>query len=133
MPAYSHGAARNLAHWQDSGDMYNTPDTRKVPLPARTTTYLTQHGYVEAPKPPDLTSERTPRRPTTGVTITHADVEMWRVRNLPHLYDEWYVDHMNDLRDAAVPDDMCDWDCNFCKRSVITRDITDTCPNCGRA
>jgi hypothetical protein len=131
-PGLSRGAARNLTHWVDSVDMYNQTDTGKVALPARLHTYVTPHGLVQVPTPPDLTAERTTRPPVTGITLTNADMEMWRVRNLPHLYDDWYVDHMNDLREASVPDDMCDWDCGWCKRSVITRHLDDMCPSCGK-
>lgn len=117
-------SARSLNHWQDSADMFNTPDTGKCDV---------SPAYADI-----LAIRANPKPPTKHISLgpmVSADHELWRVRNLPHLYDDWYIDLVNEQREQYVDTlgDVTDWDCKWCKHSVITQNTRDLCPNCGRA
>jgi hypothetical protein len=72
----------------------------------------------------------------SGTTLGHThDRELYKVRNSPHLYEQWHVDLVEDQRAAyldTLPDDVEDWDCHHCKAAVITAENARCCPTCGR-
>ena len=74
-----------------------------------------------------------------GSTWEH---EIWRIRNLPHLYSEADIEQADVMRNVWVHKltqrigvEYVDWDCNKCRRAVLTpRGIFHeniTCPECG--
>jgi hypothetical protein len=74
-----------------------------------------------------------------GSTWEH---EVWRTRNLPHMYTEADIEQADVMRNVYVHKlstrtgvDYIDWDCNHCKRAVLTPasqfTAHTTCPECG--
>lgn len=68
--------------------------------------------------------------------------EVWRTRNLPHLYSEADIEQADVMRNVWVHKlslrtgtTYVDWDCTHCKRAVLTpaADFSEytACPNCG--
>lgn len=59
------------------------------------------------------------------------DMEIFRMRTQPELYDGWMRDLIDDARaDLAHGTGQFDWDCHTCKAAVMTYAITDNCPRC---
>ena len=83
------------------------------------------------------------RRDYSNVGLTEHDYELYRVRNNPHLYDEWHVELVDTQRadyidrlEKRLGIELIDWDCHTCRCAVISRRDTYTvdtkCPKCKR-
>lgn len=68
-----------------------------------------------------------------GLVEDYRAAELYRMRNMPHLWDDWMRDLVEDARAKAVDSigTVYDWDCHKCQRAVITHTLNERCPNCG--
>jgi len=67
-----------------------------------------------------------------GFGFTEAQ-EVFRVRTQPHLYDDWHVEFVDRTRNLQAHESgLYDWDCHKCGCAVMTPELSDACPICGR-
>jgi len=87
----------------------------------------------------DYQHQRDWRPGYSNVSVGHKhDEELYKVRTKPHLYEDWHVRMVEDLRAVYVADCTAvlgeaveDWNCHHCKTVVLTRE-GDACPHCDR-
>ncbi|WP_460791294.1 hypothetical protein [Nocardioides maradonensis] len=55
------------------------------------------------------------------------------MRTHPEMFSPEVREILHDARELAINilGDYYDWDCPGCERAVLTRHLSDNCPNCG--